>query len=189
MRPYGLKFVGEYPQWLRAQLFKDYFKFMFVREPMDRLLSAFRDKLESTFTGIYNGYKEGTLHIYGKVILQRYRKNVAPRILDTGRTVTFNEFLRYVNDELNYSKTIDEHWRPYEKSLNPCGMDFDFVGKKETWEQDLLTLFPKLFPGNTKISTFPKSNVMAGKVKPQEYFNAVDPKTFQIINYCAVLIN
>ena len=182
MKKYGLKFVEEYPSWLRAQLFKDYFKFLFVREPMDRLLSAYRDKLESTYAGIYNPYKEWNLHKYGTVILQRYRKNVAPRILRTGRTSTFSEFLRFLKDEMNYNKGIDNHWKLYEKILNPCGMDFDFVGKKETWDEDLETILPKLFPRGTKKSVFPKSNVTpGGKVKPQKYFDSVDPHLIRLI--------
>jgi len=49
--------------------FKHYYKFMFVREPLERLVSAYRDKMirTSEYTSIR------------QYIIKRYRRNPSPR--------------------------------------------------------------------------------------------------------------
>ena len=68
----GFKFLDEVspPSDVPHKL-ENYFKFLMVRDPWTRLLNAFRDKFEkndSVVQATFHGY-------YGKMILERYRKN------------------------------------------------------------------------------------------------------------------
>ena len=41
----GYKYLSEWPAEEQIQMIKTYYKFMFVRHPLERLLSAYRDKV------------------------------------------------------------------------------------------------------------------------------------------------
>ena len=44
----GYKYLSEWPPEEQIQMIKSYYKFMFVRHPLERLLSAYRDKVRRT---------------------------------------------------------------------------------------------------------------------------------------------
>ena len=112
-------------------------KFMFVRHPLERLVSAYRDRLASNNTRYHN--------IVGKRVIRKYRKNPSPLSLKTGDDVTFPEFVSFVIDEWKVGKRpLDPHWRPVVDLCLPCEMQFDFIGKFETLNQDVEFLLRKL---------------------------------------------
>ncbi|XP_077292620.1 carbohydrate sulfotransferase 11-like [Arctopsyche grandis] len=96
-------------------------KFMIVRHPFERLLSAFRDKLEDVDKTYYH-------EKYGKYIMKWYR--VQP---DDRAVPYFEEFLKYIVNE----KSFDEHWRPYFQECAPCFVDYDIILKMESFENDM----------------------------------------------------
>ena len=49
----------------------DYFKFLVVRDPWTRLLSAFRDNFEKYDSALQDLFHQS----YGRIIVERYRKN------------------------------------------------------------------------------------------------------------------
>ena len=97
---------------------KTYFKFITVRHPFDRLVSAYKDKL-----GAMAGRYLGGLH--ARRIKQRYRAvNVTTGHRPGGR-VTFAEFIRYVLD--TEPQNLDVHWRDYGRLCDPCRVHYDYV--------------------------------------------------------------
>lgn len=117
-----LVFLGDLkPDEIRYRL-QHYFKFLFVRDPMERLLSAYRNK--------FGEIKEYQLK-YGVEIVQRYRKNPGKT---TGDDVTFSEFLRYLLDE--EVERMNEHWMPIYNLCQPCVVRYDFIGSYERLNQD-----------------------------------------------------
>ncbi|XP_029285685.1 carbohydrate sulfotransferase 14 [Cottoperca gobio] len=104
---------------------KHYFKFMFVREPMERLLSAYRNKF-----GEIESYQKK----YGVEIVKRYRKSRAKDASVTGDDVTFAEFVRYLLDE--DAERMNEHWMPVYNLCQPCAVSYDFIGSYEHLERD-----------------------------------------------------
>lgn len=109
------------PDEIRYRL-KHYFKFIFVRDPMERLLSAYRNK--------FGEIKEYQLK-YGVEIVKRYRKNPGE---STGDDVTFSEFLRYLLDE--EVERMNEHWMPIYNLCQPCAVKYDFIGSYERLNED-----------------------------------------------------
>ena len=120
---------------------------MIVRHPFERIVSAYRDKLENTNTGIENG----VLHYYqkyGKKIVQKYRHSSSdsnfthiPIVQNPslpapkGIEPTFREFVRYLidTDLVLYS---DDHWIPYYLFCTPCYIHYDVIAKFESLEKD-----------------------------------------------------
>uniref|UniRef100_H0XPH3 Carbohydrate sulfotransferase n=1 Tax=Otolemur garnettii TaxID=30611 RepID=H0XPH3_OTOGA len=122
-----------------------YTKMLFVREPFERLVSAFRDKFEHP-----NSYYHP---VFGKAILARYRVNASREALRTGSGVRFPEFVQYLLD-VHRPVGMDIHWDHVSRLCSPCLIDYDFVGKFESMEDDA-NFFLSLIhaPGNL---TFPR---------------------------------
>ncbi|XP_034285539.1 carbohydrate sulfotransferase 9 isoform X2 [Pantherophis guttatus] len=106
---------------------KTYTKIIFVRDPMERLVSAFRDKFEHP-----NIYYHP---VFGKAIIKKYRPNADKKALTTGSGVKFKEFIQYLLDPYR-PLGMDIHWEQINKLCYPCDIDYNFIGKFETLEKD-----------------------------------------------------
>nr|XP_035959259.1 carbohydrate sulfotransferase 11 isoform X2 [Halichoerus grypus] len=109
---------------------KSYMKFLFVREPFERLVSAYRNK----FTQKYNT----SFHKrYGTKIIRRQRKNATQEALRRGDDVRFEEFVAYLVDpHTQREEPFNEHWQTVHSLCHPCHIHYDLVGKYETLEED-----------------------------------------------------
>ncbi|XP_028011544.2 carbohydrate sulfotransferase 9 [Eptesicus fuscus] len=104
-----------------------YTKAVFVRDPMERLVSAFRDKFEHP-----NSYYHP---VFGKAIIKKYRPNACEKAFNNGSGVKFKEFVHYLLDS-HRPVGMDIHWEKVSKLCYPCLINYDFVGKFETLEED-----------------------------------------------------
>ena len=101
-------------------LCQDTFRFMVVRHPFERILSAYRDKLEDLARDI--DARDGFYYtMYGKHIVAEYRQQEAKNSTEKeklGREPTWREFVTYL---LNTPVTkFDEHWMPIWMLCSPC---------------------------------------------------------------------
>lgn len=130
------------------QALKAFLKFMIVRHPFERLVSAYRDKLENTNIGKENGV-DHFYQKYGRKIVEKYRppgqdppKNRYSQDMEDpsipppkGIEPTFAEFVRYLIDtDLVYYS--DDHWMPYYLHCTPCLVDYEVIAKFETLDRD-----------------------------------------------------
>ena len=133
----GFEFLSDVPTKERGEILKAFFKFLFVRNPLDRILSAYRNKFEK-----YNTQFQVR---HGREIVRRYR---SPRFLETanvkGNDVTFQEFARYLIDKGNAFEDMNEHWMPMYELCQPCYIKYDFVGSFEHLGLDTTALLAKL---------------------------------------------
>ncbi|KAG2466233.1 carbohydrate sulfotransferase 14 [Polypterus senegalus] len=118
----GLVFLADLPPKEINYRLKNYFKFLFVRDPMERLLSAYRNKF-----GEIPAYQKR----YGVEIIKRYRKNFGRT---NGDDVTFHEFLQYLVDE--DVERMNEHWMPIYNLCQPCAVTYNFIGSYERLHAD-----------------------------------------------------
>jgi len=109
----------------------NYFKFMFVREPFGRLVSAFRNKMDVKGSNDTTYFTER----FGTRIVQHYRSNPSPTSLQLGNDVSFAEFSTYLTDTQR-KVPLNEHWSPTHELCHPCLINYDFVGKLEDVERD-----------------------------------------------------
>ena len=109
---------------------RNYFKFVFFREPLNRLVSAYQDK----FGNRNNAFFE---RIYGVHIVKTYRRNATSEALTSGRGVTFEEFIQYLVDQVKKRKALDFHWKPQHIVSQPCSVRYDYIGKFEIIHEDV----------------------------------------------------
>ena len=115
--------------------------FMFARHPFTRLLSAYRNKLDlnntSTFLDVYK---------------RRMGMNILTALYgqqDTNRSnwvynLTFSGFLEFLSDSKYLKSYFDFrniHWREIYQHCSPCSINYDFIGKFETLDNDVNYLF------------------------------------------------
>ena len=92
------------------------FLFTFVRHPFERLVSAYKNKV-----------LDGS---YKKMEKVEYR-----RWLDAHKT--FPEFIQLVLNDLKENEHADGHWNQYSKGCLDCDIQYDVIGRMETFEEDV----------------------------------------------------
>ena len=132
----GFEFLGDFSMPERRRLVKTLFKFMFVRDPLGRLVSAYRNKFQSVNLQFHR--------MYGTKIVQRYREKAGGVSSQRaqGHDVTFPEFARYVIDEP--AQNMNEHWMPIYDVCQPCVVPYDFVGSFEYLDLDASALLDRI---------------------------------------------
>lgn len=101
--------------------------FLSVREPFERLLSAYRNKIENGKNAFYKQV--------GDAIIKQFRQKSEKN--ETYIGPTFSEFLQHILYQYNSKKTFDEHWSPYWKFCTPCSINYTVIIKLETFHRDL----------------------------------------------------
>ena len=134
-------YLGQYSDEAIRTRLRHYYKFLFVREPFERLLSGFEDKFVSN---IWN-WAETSRHT--SEMLNRYRQQHPNATND----ITFTKFIYYVLSLTDGAR--NEHWKSYEGLCHPCAVDYDFIGHFENLEQEAPYLLKKT--GLEKIIAFP----------------------------------
>uniref|UniRef100_A0A182MUA9 Carbohydrate sulfotransferase n=1 Tax=Anopheles culicifacies TaxID=139723 RepID=A0A182MUA9_9DIPT len=102
--------------------------FLIVREPFERLLSAYRNKLE----GCRNKYYK----LLGEQIVKKFRKTHPLKGAKTPHGPTFREFLEFLVSHYRSGGRFDEHWSPVYSFCTPCSINFTLIAKMETFQRD-----------------------------------------------------
>ena len=115
--------LGHQPPEAITRLLNDSFSFVFVRNPWDRLVSCFLDKFVKSSND--EGY------------WRKCRFDIARANGQDHRNITFRHFVHYLAADPQHL-VKDEHWRPQAFFLGQ--VDFDFVGRFETFAEDVRRL-------------------------------------------------
>ncbi|KAI1885135.1 hypothetical protein AGOR_G00217080 [Albula goreensis] len=150
-----------------------YFKFFIVRDPFERLISAFKDKFlqNPRFEPWYK-------HDIAPAIIRKYRRS--HREEATG--LRFEDFVRYLGDPGR--RRLDRqfgdhiiHWVTYAELCAPCDIGYSVVGHHETLERDApfilqaagidrLVSYPSIPPGITRYN----------RTKVERYFSGISKR-------------
>ena len=122
---YNLPNLSDSPPREVQRRLRNFFKFVFVRDPLKRLVSAYRNKFLRK-----NPYFHKR---YGRRIAKRYR-NTDSNIKHNGSDITFTEFLQYVGD--SNLEDMNPHWMPISELCQLCQMKYDFIGSFEKLRED-----------------------------------------------------
>ncbi|UJR34979.1 hypothetical protein I4U23_027758 [Adineta vaga] len=119
---------------------------IFVRHPLDRLASAYSDKIGTlkNRTSSYDQIRQKIcrqnslfyLNISQRTSRNHLAKRLSKEINERCRFVipTFEHFITYM---LSTGLRADVHWQPYTKLCQVCLLKYNFIGKYETIEEDL----------------------------------------------------
>lgn len=133
---------GRFSRHLMKIKLKKYTKFLFVRDPFVRLISAFRSKFELENEEFYRKFAAPMLRLYAN------RTSLPASVSEAfsaGLKVTFANFIQYLLDpHTEKLAPFNEHWRQVYRLCHPCQIDYDFVGKLETLDEDAAQLLQLL---------------------------------------------
>ena len=134
---HNLTIAAHHNQAEAMQILNDnsYFKFVIVRNPLTRLISAYLDKfvvkphIRKSFF-LPKHLKEVVKDVYT-------RKGLIP---DYKKSISFRQFVEHI--ESTEDKYLDGHWKPQYLSLGD--IKFDFIGRFETLTEDFEHIKEKL---------------------------------------------
>jgi Sulfotransferase family len=97
----------------------EYFKFVILRNPFNRLVSAYLDKFVKHKTLALKPQVNVINNVYGFLGLKP----------DIYKSITFSQFVQYLvrTEDLQ----LDSHWRPQSSFLSSGLFEFDFIGQFE----------------------------------------------------------
>ncbi|KAM4795121.1 carbohydrate sulfotransferase 10 [Rhinophrynus dorsalis] len=150
-----------------------YFKFVIVRDPFERLISAYKDKF------VHNPrFEPWYKHDIAPTIIRKYRKDRR----ESRGGLQFQDFVRYLGDpnhrflDLQFGDHII-HWVTYVELCAPCEINYNVIGHHETLEEDApyilreagidkLVSYPAIPPGITNYN----------RSKVEHYFSKVSKR-------------
>lgn len=100
--------------------------FSFVRHPFERLVSAYKDKVLSNKGEFFRG------KILPSVANEWYQNNHS-----------FPSFVEFILNGYKNHKVFNVHWNPYSGNCNYCSIQFDVIGRMETFNEDVKYIFLK----------------------------------------------
>ena len=151
----------------RMTRLQSYYKFVIVRNPLERIVSAFRNKIEPPLK-----HDPKSWHVFPEKhkfeILQKYRpdkllywQNMAQH-KKFNISVTFSEFIRYLVD--TDWTDLQEHFQPQIQVCHPCLVKYNFYGNFRNYSSDVAQLIikfktdPKFYRNESLHNTLEQTN-------------------------------
>ena len=174
----GLKFLSDFtPEEARFRL-ETYFKFIFKRHPLDRLVSAYRDKFQKS----ENSWNTPFHLNYGRAIVKKYRQNPTESALESGSDVTFVEFVRFVIDRYNAGEKLDNHWATMGTLCDPYDIHYDYIGAFENLTEDVKLVIERIHDDKCDIEFLTSSGSSQKQIVPTmltlEYISLLNLQQF-----------
>lgn len=154
------KLLSSHSKTRQHYILNNYFKFMFVREPFERLLSAYKDKFERKSNEVYMKYAG------------RIKRSVRERLgvnASASANIQFSDFVLYLIDISHKGSRFNEHWHHYDRLCYPCEINYDFLGHYETLEEDARFVLHEA--GVNKLVSFPPVRYTATKDDLGRYYS------------------
>ena len=139
------------PQNESEQMLKSYFKFLFVREPFERILSAYIDK--------FFNYDPAFYSLWGPDIAPTSYMSSAESI------ITFKESVNFVVRLHETDEFRNEHRQTFDEFCHPCEIDYDFIGGFESLEKEVRHIL--------EISGLKQANISFPEIKPSKTFSKI----------------
>ena len=133
----GLDYMGQKDTKLWNTTFRHYKKFLVIRDPMQRILSAYYDKLRD----------EKPLVPFLRLMKDYFnRTDIVP----------FSDFVHFLTHP-GYDGRYNIHWKTYDRLCSPCDIQYNYILKVETMEHDQNLILPLI--GMSKKQSLPKLNI------------------------------
>lgn len=153
------------------------FAFSVIRDPRDRILSAYLDKFGASSS-------DSNVLLFGSQLLNYMGPISNDEILSLCRRMSFLEFLEHVQCAVS-DAAMNEHWRPYTNQLlglsmdSPCNINIFDINHTSTVFSRISDLFPgRYHPGLNFIFAPHKTN---SKVSRDTYYNIPETRLVEKI--------
>ncbi|XP_028407469.1 carbohydrate sulfotransferase 14-like isoform X2 [Dendronephthya gigantea] len=117
----------KYSEEQRQQMLTNFYKFMIVRDPLERLLSAWKEKLK--------GQIVASLWLEAIARHVRVYRNYPANEISLVQNVTFHEYIGYLTDEMPLD--LNEHFMRFNVLCSPCDVHYDFISLIDNLQRDL----------------------------------------------------
>ena len=141
---------------------------MIVRDPLQRLVTVFINKFINTPGDDIKNFRLN----WARFIMSFSRSKKG--INSQGKGLTFKEFMNYITRAK--SKLFQEHWKPFYHLCHPCLVNYDWIAKLETINEDSDHILKLI--GAPESLKFPAADesTRVKKTDPFEQFMAKIPK-------------
>ena len=123
---------------------QNYWKFIIVRNPLERLLAAFLNKLSSTLAKQEKVRNE--FEIIKRKILTKYNPEMFRVLVNSNYThpvrLDFESYIKWILDTPSYS--LNEHFAPLTALAQPCRVQYNFYGNFKLYSADMNAIIDKL---------------------------------------------
>ena len=169
LRQAGIKKLLQFNKTEIKNILLTYTKFIVVRHPMERIASAYLDKMVRENNTEYRGKQ--------KHVAERYGGHSESSKERPGH-VTFEAFAAMLlNGEKDGMAIHNEHWMEYANLCTPCFIKYDYIVQMETVPKDMPYILSLLFTGKM-VNSLPKINaVSSSKMKRLALFKKLDDET------------
>lgn len=140
-----------------------------VRHPFERLLSAYRNKLETRDEKSSRYFQTR----FGRKIVKKYRQNATQESLMKGDDVKFPEFVDFITDDIN--NMTNEHWRTISDLCLPCKVNYNLISKYETLVEDATEVLERIGASYITFPTRPLNREPTGQ-KLEQYYSSLSFK-------------
>ena len=127
----------------RLHKLQNYWKFIIIRNPLERLLSAFINKLSSPID--FNSSNMDTFELHKRTIMEKYQLDKIKKSLKNGITtlhLDFETYLKWIVDTPNYK--LNEHFAPIVDLSQPCRIRYNFYGNFKMYSSDMKAITARL---------------------------------------------
>ncbi len=134
LKQHGLKLLHQIPVKERETRLAEFYKFLVVRHPFDRLVSTHADKFANPKNKYYS-------RVFKRIIQARTGVNVEKE------QITFPQFIKLVSENF-FSGFRDEHWQLVTSICHPCEIPYDQIIKLEHFNSEIQPVLERFRTGN-----------------------------------------
>ena len=120
----------------------EYYKFTVARNPLERLVSGYRNKVEPPLIGhslkFPNSIKRRIFEQYRPVVYDYWLKAGA----NYNISITFSEFVEYYIE--SFKDSLNPHIKPFTRLCHPCNIPFDFYIHFKNYSHDVKMVIDKV---------------------------------------------
>ena len=175
----------------RLKRLETYYKFMIIRNPLERLLSAYLNKLEPIMQTNYsnidniliNGirFSEGREYMYfenhKQFILTRFRPLDLLKNGSSGNNLqlSFSDFIEWIIDTRDVS--LNEHFASQLTASHPCMVKYHFYANFKNYSRDIRLLIHKLNTNEDYFTDHSSHNAQnRTRVLLDQYYSQLSPE-------------
>ena len=130
----------------RLHKISNYWKFLILRNPLERLLSAFINKLSSPLNSNTKLKIMDAFELHKRRIMEKYHPEKLEGWAAGGQKeelrLDFETFLQWIIDTPSYK--LNEHFAPIIDLAQPCRIKYDFYGNFKLYSSDMKSIIARL---------------------------------------------